>query len=254
MVAGSLLLAHLGTTAVVRWSRDQRVRTPPHPQCVGDRQHPLQWRRVMPFASWLQHRGHCQTCGAPIPGTLLAVEIATVVVVVAGVGTNPGLDLLVVVPMLWSAVVATPIDLAHRIIPNRLTHPLAAWALVVVTVLAATSGQWSQWRTAMIVGFGVSFGLLAVSLVYEMLRGQPGIGMGDIKWGLSIGITVGWLGLATILVWLYATVAASVIVMVGLVLTGRARIAQRVPYGPYLAFGVVVGILMTDPVIRLLYG
>lgn len=208
----------------------------------------------MPLVSWLQHRGRCHTCGEQIPRTLLGVEIATVVVVVAGVAIHPDLDLLLVLPVLWSAVVATPIDLAHRIIPNRLTHPLAAWSLVTVTVLAATSGNWGQWRTALIVGFGVSVGLLAVSLVYEMVRGQPGIGMGDIKWGLPIGITVGWLGLGAILVWLYATVAASLVVMVALVVTGRARIAQRVPYGPYLAFGVVAGILLADPVIRVLYG
>lgn len=180
--------------------------------------------------------------------------MASIGVVVAGVVVHPGLQLLLVLPVLWSAVVATPIDLAHRIIPNRLTHPLALWSLVVVTVLAATSGQWSQWRLAMVAGFGLAGGLLAVSLVYELLRGQPGIGMGDIKWGLPIGITVGWLGIGSVLVWLYATVAVSLVVMVGLVVTGRARIASRVPYGPYLAFGVVVGILFAQPVLDLLYG
>ncbi|HKJ55054.1 MAG TPA: A24 family peptidase [Nitriliruptoraceae bacterium] len=250
----AVVSAHLATTAVVRWSRDQAVRTPPHPCCVGPEPHPVAWSRVVPLASWLQHRGRCPTCAATIPRTLLAVEVASIGVLVAGVAVHPGLQLLLVLPVLWSAVVATPIDLAHRIIPNRLTHPLALWSLAVVTVLAATSGQWSQWRLAMVAGFGLAGGLLAVSLVYELLRGQPGIGMGDIKWGLPIGITVGWLGIGSVLVWLYATVAVSLVVMVGLVVTGRARIASRVPYGPYLAFGVVVGILFAQPVLDLLYG
>lgn len=176
------------------------------------------------------------------------------VVIVAAVAVHPGPELLLVLPVLWSAVVATPIDLAHRIIPNRLTHPLAVWCLLVVTLLAAMSGQWAQWRLAMVAGFGLAGGLLVVSLLYELLRGQPGIGMGDIKWGLSIGITVGWLGIGPVLVWLYATVAASLLVIVALVVTGRARIASRVPYGPYLAFGVVVGVLLAEPVLWLLYG
>lgn len=254
VVVGALVAAHLATTAVVRWSADTTVRSRPHPRCVGPDAHALAWWQVVPAVSWISHRGRCPTCGATVPWTLLAVEAATIVVVIGSVVVHPGPELLLVLPVAWSAVVATPIDLAHRIIPNRLTHPLAAWCLLVSTGLAGATGAWSQWRLAMVVGFGVSLGLLAVSLVYEFVRGQPGIGMGDVKWGLPIGITVGWLGLGTVLTWLYATVAVSLVVLVGLVLTGRARIATRVPYGPYLAAGVIVAILLTDPFIAWMYG
>jgi leader peptidase (prepilin peptidase)/N-methyltransferase len=254
VVLAAVVAAHLATTAVVRWSRDTTVRAWPRPRCIGGDGHPLRWRDVVPIVSWARHRGRCPTCGAAVPWSVLAVEVATIVVLVAAVAVHPGPDLLLVLPVLWSAVVATPIDLDHRIIPNRLTHPLAAWALVVVTGLAAGSGDWGRWRLAMVVGFGVSLGLLAVSLLYELVRGQPGIGMGDVKWALPIGVTVGWLGLGTVLTWLYATMAVSLVALLALVVTGRARSATRVPYGPFLAGGVVLALLVADPFVAWMYG
>lgn len=254
VVVAAVVAAHFATTAVVRWSTSTTIRGALRPRCVGDDGHALRWGEVVPIVSWARHRGRCPTCGAPVPWSLLAVEGATIVVLVAAVAVHPGPELLLVLPVMWSAIVATPIDLAHRIIPNRLTHPLAAWALVVATVLAAVTGAWGQWRLAMVVGFGVSLGLLTVSLVYELVRGQPGIGMGDIKWALPIGITVGWLGLGTVVTWLYATMAVSLVALGGLVVTGRARIATRVPYGPFLAAGVVLAVLLADPFVAWLYG
>lgn len=239
----AVVAAHVATTAVVRWSRSATVRHPVHPTCAVDPGHRVAWREVVPVVSWLAHRGTCRSCGARIPRHLLVVELATMAVVVASALLHPWPRVLLVAPVAWSAVVATPIDLAHRIIPNRLTLPLGAWSLAVATALATWTGAWGQWRLAMLVGFGVPLALLAISLVFELLRGSPGMGMGDVKWSLSIGVAVGWLGPMAVVVWLYGTVGASAVALVTLLATGRAQLAQRVPYGPYLAVGALLALL-----------
>lgn len=242
-VVGAVVAAHLATTAVVRWSRDQVVRRPARPRCLATTSHDLAWREVVPIVSWLRFRGRCPRCEEPIPWWVPTVEVVTMVVVVAATWLHGWPSALVVTPVAWSAVVATPIDLARRIIPNRLTMPLAAWTLVAVTVAAAVTGRWGHWRLGLLVGVVVPVGLLAISLAFEFLRGSPGMGMGDVKWAVALGLCTGWLGLPAVLAWLYGTVAASALGIGGMLVTGRARLAQRVPYGPYLAVGILVAVL-----------
>ncbi len=245
LVLGTLLVVasvHPATTAVVRWGDGRAVRQPLRPRCLADT-HDLAWGDVVPLVSWARLGGRCRTCGVSIPRHLLAVEVG-VPLVVGGVAlVHPGPELLLLAPVAWSLVVATPIDLVHMIIPNRLTLPLAAWSLVAVTVLAATVGTWADWRRAVLVGIAVPAVMLAMSLLFELLRGEPGMGMGDVKWAPSLGLAVGWLGAGTTLVFVFTTVVTAGVVAIVLLATGRAA-SSRVPYGPYLAAGAAVALLL----------
>jgi leader peptidase (prepilin peptidase) / N-methyltransferase len=57
-----------------------------------------------------------------------------------GVGLDPLLPALLV--LTWSLVVATAIDLEHRIIPNRLTFRLPVILLPLLVFAAAVDGAW----------------------------------------------------------------------------------------------------------------
>jgi leader peptidase (prepilin peptidase) / N-methyltransferase len=88
----------------------------------------------LPGASWLAARGRCRACAAPVPRSALVVEVALPLLfatTAAVWGPDPLLPALLV--FAWSAVVATVIDLGHRIIPNVLTLrlPLVLLPLVV---------------------------------------------------------------------------------------------------------------------------
>jgi leader peptidase (prepilin peptidase) / N-methyltransferase len=80
--------------------------------------------------------------------------------------------------------------------------------------------------------------MLAFSLLFEFLRGKPGIGMGDIKWAPSLAMPVayvgGWMG---VVIWFYGTIISAGVIAIILVLAGKAKMASRIPYGPYLAVG-----------------
>ena len=153
--------------------------------------------------------------------------------------------LLVIV---WTCVVATAIDLEFRIIPNRMTYPLAPLMLVLVTAAAALEGDWGAWRSAVIAGIAVPVSMLAFSLLFEWLRGKQGIGMGDIKWSPSLALAVGYLGWWHVVIWFYGTIISGGVIAIALVLAGRAKMASRIPYGPYLALGALVAILAGNPI------
>lgn len=245
---GVVASVHPATTAVVRWADDRRVREPWGPRCVADT-HALAPGDVVPVWSWIVRRGACRTCGARIPVSLPLVEIAVVVLLAAVTWRHPGPVLVLLLPVAWSVVVVTPIDLARMIIPDRLTFPLAAWSVLAATGLAIGTGAWADWRRAMIVGLALPAGMLALSLAFQLLRGQVGMGMGDVKWGIALGVSMGWLGPWSVVAFLVATVLASGVVAIVLLALGHAATA-RFPFGPYLAVGAVVGLLAPADVVR----
>jgi leader peptidase (prepilin peptidase)/N-methyltransferase len=137
-------------------------------------------------------------------------------------------------------VACSLIDLDHRIIPNRITGP-AALALLVVGLALDPGGEPSRlvW-TAGVAGF-----LLLASLV-----NPAGMGMGDVKLLIVIGLALG-----------RPVVAALLLALIASVLTGIAlasRIGMRkarktaLPFGPYLSAGAFVAALVGDPLLHAL--
>ncbi|MCL8209032.1 MAG: prepilin peptidase [Actinomycetia bacterium] len=126
---------------------------------------------------------------------------------------------------LAAVVGAAAADLVARVIPHR-------WVLAL-----ALAGGGEMWRgilpvaPTVLVTLGVAGFLLAVHLV-----SRGGLGLGDVKLGLGMGLALGWPRAVTALVWglwLGGMVAA------GLLVTHRARRGAAVPLGPFLAVGMI---------------
>lgn len=209
---------------------------------------PILARDNVPILSWLLLGGRCRRCGARIAVRYPLVEAAAGILF-AAVAWVHGLDwtLPALLAFTWALVVATVIDLEHRIIPNRLTFRLAPGLLVWLLVAAWVTGEWTDLRRAAIAGIAVPGVMLLLSESFRLLRGQPGIGMGDIKLAVSIGLVVGYLGGWELLIFAYGTMISGVVIAVGLILAGRARLASRIPYGPYLAVGALLAMLFGAP-------
>ena len=167
-------------------------------------------------------------------------------------GLSPLLPALLV--LIWALVVATAIDLEHRIIPNRLTYRLPFVLLPLLVIAAWVDSDWGDLRRAVIIAVVLPGAMLLFSEGFRLLRGQPGIGMGDIKLAISLGLVVGYLGGLEIVVFAYASIISAVVIAVVLMLMGRARLASRIPFGPYLAIGTLVVILFGNPLTDLVRG
>jgi leader peptidase (prepilin peptidase) / N-methyltransferase len=134
------VLGAIGVGAVVgsfanvpihRWPRQQTVTEPKRSACpAAGRSSPLVDN--VPVLSWLLLRGRCRELWIAISPRYLVVEVVTAALF-AGVAwvwwESPAL-LLTFLIFTWSMVVATAIDLEHRIIPNRLTYRLPFVLLV----------------------------------------------------------------------------------------------------------------------------
>jgi leader peptidase (prepilin peptidase) / N-methyltransferase len=238
-----LLIGSFANVPIHRWPRGGTVSEPKRSACPACGTL-IAARDNVPVVSWLLLGRRCRSCGEPISARYAAVELATAVLfgAVAWVwGLDPLLPALLV--FIWALVVATVIDLEHRIIPNRLTYRLPLVLLPLVVFAAWMDGAWSDLRRGIIAGLAIPLLMFLLSEVFRLLRGQSGMGMGDVKLAVSIGLVVGYLGGLELVVFAYGSIIAAVVIAFALILTGRAKLASRIPFGPYLAVGAMLPIL-----------
>ncbi len=249
IVAGvlGLMVGSFANVPIARWPHGGAVNRPSRSACPACGA-PIRARDNIPVVSWLALRGRCRDCSTPISPRYLVVEVATgalFAAVAAEWGLDPLLPALLV--FTWALVVATAIDLEHRIIPNRLTYPLPGVLLVLVVGAVAIDGHWTDLRRGLIAMVAVPGVMLALSEAFRLLRGKVGIGMGDIKLAVSLGLVVGTLGGLHLVVFAYGTIISAGVIAIVLVVAGQATTASRIPFGPYLAVGAMLTVLAGDP-------
>ncbi|MEQ1718051.1 MAG: A24 family peptidase [Hyphomicrobium sp.] len=127
------------------------------------------------------------------------------------------------------------IDLKTFRLPNTLTLPLiAAGCLLPLVMDTGVSSIWPiVWRAGAAAG---AFAVLAgLAIVYERLRGRPGLGLGDAKLFAAAG---SWLGAEPLaLVMLIASLSALAVVLLKAVRDRRLDPGMRLAFGPYIALG-----------------
>jgi leader peptidase (prepilin peptidase) / N-methyltransferase len=201
----------------------------------------LSWFDNLPILSWMALRGRCRTCRAPISVMYPAVELATAGVFVAGYLLY-GLTPLAAVRVAFACalIVLFVTDLQHKILPNVVTVPGVAVGFACSLFLPP------GWRDSLI-GIAVGGGVLfAIAEAYYRVRGQEGLGMGDVKLLGMIGAFLGWkLVLLTLVLASFAGSLAGGI----LIASGRGSMKYALPFGTFLAVGALVAAIWGTPIV-----
>ena len=193
----------------------------------------------IPIVSWLLLRGRCRHCGARISARYPAVELITALVFAAVVlvrGFDD--DLIIELPFVAALIALAGIDLDHKLLPNKIVYPLAAWG--VVAVLIADRADLVEHLVA---GAGAFLFLFLAVLAYPR-----GMGMGDVKLAGAMGI---YLGASVIPALLIAFLSGSVVGIAIIAREGAEARKKAVPFGIFLALGGIVGVLAGPELIDL---
>ena len=148
--------------------------------------------------------------------------------------------LLVWLPLVPLGISLAVIDWRTRLLPTWLV--MRTYVLVVVLALLATAftQDWQDLVRAAIgwVGAGLLYGVLW--FVYPR-----GLGYGDVRLSGVLGIALGYVGTAELVVGVYA---GFLLGGVGGALLTMLRVVHRkhVPFGPFMLVGAVVGLLAGD--------
>jgi leader peptidase (prepilin peptidase)/N-methyltransferase len=193
----------------------------------------------VPVVGWLLLRGQCRHCGERISARYPIVEALTAVLAISVVLVKHSAhDIVLGLALVATLVPIALIDLDRRIIPNKITLPAAAIAVAIGLALMP-SGVPEQ----LIAGIAAGGFLLLFALAYP-----KGMGMGDVKLAAVLGLFLGRSVAVAILVGVLAGVVVGVVVMARVgVANGRKT---SVPFGPFLAFGGIVGLLAGEPIVH----
>jgi leader peptidase (prepilin peptidase)/N-methyltransferase len=201
----------------------------------------LAWFDNIPVLSWLALGGRCRQCREPIAWRYPVVEVVTALtwILIAWM-TPPGALLVSRLVLATALIVLFMIDLEHQILPNVITLP--GIGLGFLFSLVAPPGP-----VASIVGALLGAGILyAIAAGYYMLRGEEGMGMGDVKMLAMLGAFLGW---KAVLLTLVLSSFAGAIVGVIVLLVSRESLRYALPFGTFLALGALVSMLVGDGLI-----
>jgi leader peptidase (prepilin peptidase) / N-methyltransferase len=198
--------------------------------------------REMPVRAACEHCGaplgwwgsRCRACGRALAVPWWVTALAGAVVC-GGLGWRFGLGVALVPYLLLGAlgVLLAVIDLACKRLPNMLVEP----AIPAGAVLLAVADWTSLGRAAL--------GAAALGGVYLVLWLLPGggIGLGDVKLAVLLGLFLGWLGWGEVLAGALLPFLLHGPVALVLLIGGRVGRRSRLPFGPAMLAGAWLAIV-----------
>ncbi|TFD11257.1 prepilin peptidase [Cryobacterium sp. TMT1-2-2] len=217
----------------------------------------------IPVLSWFVLRGECRDCKAPISPRYPMIELGTAVffAVVAlwvfssadfgwaavTTATNTlATELIVLAAFLYLAAISVAlamIDLDTHTLPNRILLPAYPVAAVLLGAAALVAGEPGRLLTALI-GAGALFGLyLALALI-----SPGGMGLGDVKLAGLLGLYLGYLGWAPLIVGAFGAFLLGGVFGLLLLATRRAKRRSSIPFGPWMLLGAWLGAFFGDQI------
>jgi leader peptidase (prepilin peptidase) / N-methyltransferase len=210
----------------------------------------------IPVISYLILGGRCRNCKTGISLRYPAVELLTAVVYVA-LYLSRGLSVSLAFDLAFATAIIALIfiDAEHMILPNAITYPGFALALVLRLFIPNLDGvenlwlgplsHWPLWAVSLlgaVLGAITGGGSLWLTgWVWEKLRGIEAMGLGDVKMMLMVGAWLGWR--LTVVTIFFAVFSGSLVGIAMMIIKGERDLQMRLPFGIFLGTGTIVALL-----------
>jgi leader peptidase (prepilin peptidase)/N-methyltransferase len=182
------------------------------------------------------------------PGLALRAAVASGVCAAAlGLVFGWNLSLLVVLPLVPVGVALAVVDWRTKLLPTRLIAPSYVVTIVMILLvwLVDSRAPHDLERTAL--GWLVYGGMFFLLwFIYPR-----GLGYGDVRLAGLLGLALGWVGWAELLLGIWAGL------LLGGILGGLLSLVLRrrdYPFGPFMLVGALLGVVLGQPVVSALYG
>lgn len=238
----------------------------------------LAWYDLFPILSYLFLRGKCRYCRKklslqyPLIELLMGFLISGIFLKFVPIGffsSSPEQQILVFLTVLFYSVVCIVLvsvfltDLKTGYIPDRITYP-GIWLIFILLIISSISKIYFLYQalTASVIGkyllppnssyfYENSLRLLepvtngatmalALGIFFYLLiiitKGR-GMGGGDLKLAVFLGLAFGFPYSLVVLImsFLLGSVAG-----IGLILIGKKKFGQTIPFGPFLSFAGII--------------
>lgn len=248
----------------------------------------IRWYDLFPVVSFLVLRGKCRFCKKPIPSENFLTEVLTglLVALLFYLKIPPNfltipvaaqiiliLELLVSILIIGVLVSVFITDIKKGLIPDRITYPAFLIGLVLLLVIFIDKVVFLYFSLAsnpigkyllpphsnyffehiLLVFSPVWIGLLSAffiglffTITILITRGR-GMGGGDLKLGVFLGLTFGFPN--SLLVLMLAFLMGSVVGIL-LLLFGKKKFGQTIPFGPFLSVGGLIALFWGNQILN----
>lgn len=207
--------------------------------------HRIAFYHNIPLWSYLQLKGRCQDCKAPISLQYPIVEgISAFLSLMVALRYGATIQTVAALCLIWALIPLTMIDLKHCLLPDTLTLPFLWVGLLFnayhtfdtpsSAILGAASGYLSLW---------------SLYWVFKWITGREGMGYGDFKLMALMGA---WFGCKSLLFIVFFSSALGSIFGLGLILFKNKNRHTAIPFGPFIATAGCV-MLFFSPLLELWY-
>ncbi|MEV5852406.1 A24 family peptidase [Streptomyces anulatus] len=172
------------------------------------------------------------------PGVLApVVTVVACVALAAATGARPELiGWLALTPV---AVLLAVVDRRVHRLPDPLTLPLAAAVVLLLGGAALLPGHAGSWTSGLLGGLALGGFYFLLFLI-----NPNGMGFGDVKLALALGVALGWYGWTVLFVGGFAGFLFGALYGLALVLLRRAGRRTGIPFGPFMIGGALTGLLL----------
>ena len=201
--------------------------------------HVLAWYDLVPLFSFLFLKGRCRYCRKKIGIQAIGVELLTGILFASAFSlvffqVSPLLpfviSLCLTLFILSCFLVIAFIDMRHGIIPNVIVYP--ALLVTLSFHLFFFSTFFPFFFSSLIAGF-------FFFLLFVLTKGR-GMGFGDVKLALLLGL---FLGFPNIVIALYIAFLTGAFVAFILVLAKKKKFSgSTIPFGPFLISGAIIAL------------
>lgn len=215
----------------------------------------IRWYDNVPLLSYFLLGGKCRFCKTTISISHPVVEFLTASLFVWWYWGGSlffritEAPLQYIQPIFWLLVglillIIFFVDLVHFIIPDETLVVLTSLTVIYRLVLVSTKVM----QPADLVNS--LLGALALTLFFFSLwfftKGK-GMGFGDVKFVFPLGLLMGW---PNMLVGIFLAFIFGSVVGVWLLVTGKKKIRQPIPFGPFLILGSIVALVFGNQLVQ----
>lgn len=192
---------------------------------------PIVWYDNIPVLSFVRLGGRCRWCHSPISWQYPIVELTSAILTLATFWLTNRIFInyqLSIINLLFTyCLLAIFIsDLIYMTIPDEVViFGVIVSLIFLISNLVSAAGA-----------------ALFFYLLYLITKGK-GMGFGDVKLALLMGLILGW---PKIILALYLAFISGALVGVTLILTKRKKFGQVIPFGPFLALNTWITLLFGD--------
>src|SRR3989344_6038121 len=215
----------------------------------------LLWYDNIPLFSYLALAGKCRFCHKKISPRYFCIELSMGLLFVASYlfypvissniswlnTLNPLLGMIFVFIIVFLMMGIFVVDFEHQFIPDEFVFLGILFSLISLIV-----SDTDRLFVYLLSGFAGAMFLLAIHLA---TRGK-GMGLGDVKLAVLIGLI---LGFPYMPLWMFTAFILGSIVGVTLLFIGKAKMKQRIAFGPFLVASFLITIFCANTILSFLF-